>query len=356
MSSKPTLDKVPDADEDLDELDDVLDEFSPKAPPPTAAPHATSSYVSPAPGRPRTNTRVDAKPSSTPGRGPPLDPQAEVDEDELSSEFAKELAKGMESLMKEITADAPKAGGDKDGLGDDEASKALKAAWEAMLIEGMNGKGGDELLPGLGELLGDKPPGAASTSGAPSSSTGQAVPENFQGRLKQAMDKMKESEDSLRGASGTVPGPGEPGGDTIENLLKSLNELGLGEGAESDNELAGFLESMMSQLMSKEILHEPLKELADNFPPYIANPPKPLSAEDKERYEKQLVCVKKIVGVFDQPTYSDTDPQCNKQIVDLMSEMQSYGSPPAELMGDLPPGFADGGLPDPNNPENCIIA
>jgi len=41
-----------------------------------------------------------------------------------------------------------------------------------------------------------------------------------------------------------------------------LGDLGLGEGGENEEELAGFLETMMGQLMSKEVLYEPLKELA----------------------------------------------------------------------------------------------
>lgn len=48
----------------------------------------------------------------------------------------------------------------------------------------------------------------------------------------------------------------------MEALLQSLGDLGLGEGGENEAELAGFLESMMGQLMSKEVLYEPLKELA----------------------------------------------------------------------------------------------
>jgi peroxin-19 len=43
--------------------------------------------------------------------------------------------------------------------------------------------------------------------------------------------------------------------------LASLGESG--EGGENDEELAGMLEGMMAQLMSKEILYEPLKELGD---------------------------------------------------------------------------------------------
>jgi hypothetical protein len=53
--------------------------------------------------------------------------------------------------------------------------------------------------------------------------------------------------------------------ESLEALLASLNDLGLGkgEGDDDDPELSGLLNTMMNQLMSKEILYEPLKELAE---------------------------------------------------------------------------------------------
>jgi peroxin-19 len=55
--------------------------------------------------------------------------------------------------------------------------------------------------------------------------------------------------------------------ESLEALLKSLGDLGVGEGGD-ENELAGFLETMMGQLMSKEVLYEPLKELAEGVSPF----------------------------------------------------------------------------------------
>jgi peroxin-19 len=61
------------------------------------------------------------------------------------------------------------------------------------------------------------------------------------------------------GGAGATP-------DSLESLLSTLRDLGLdegGEGGDDDAALAGFLENMMGQLMSKEMLLEPLKELHD---------------------------------------------------------------------------------------------
>lgn len=48
------------------------------------------------------------------------------------------------------------------------------------------------------------------------------------------------------------------GGDPLEALLSQL-----GDGEESEEQIQGLLESMMAQLMSKDVLYEPLKELGD---------------------------------------------------------------------------------------------
>ena len=64
-------------------------------------------------------------------------------------------------------------------------------------------------------------------------------------------------------------------GDGLEDLFARLGgDLG---GEESEEELKGILETMMSQLMSKDVLYEPLKELHDKvcapFAPLVASVP-----------------------------------------------------------------------------------
>ncbi|KAF9460423.1 Pex19 protein family-domain-containing protein [Collybia nuda] len=359
---KPTPPNLAYLDDDLDELDDVLEQFtpasktgppphspltSPPPPPPTAT--TTTTFQ-----RPRTNTRVDAPPISMPGSGVKtgLDATAEIDEEELSAEFSRELAKGMESLMREI------GGGDAvgtEGQTDEEAQRAFKAAWEAMLVEGMDGMKGSDLA-GLEEFMGqDQGKIAGGTSAPPVASDST---NDFQNKIKQAMEKLKASEsnlqDSQTGGSSNPLGGADP--ESLEALLASLGDMGLGEGGEGDAELAGLLENMMSQLVSKEILYDPLKELADGMPPYLANPPAPISSVDRTRYESQLACIHKIMAVFDDPSYREKDPASMKVISDLMNEMQNYGAPPAEVMGPLPPGMGLGpdGMPQMGN--DCVIA
>ncbi len=122
--------------------------------------------------------------------------------DGLDEDFARELTKGMESLFRDIAMgagidDVPDLGKEAEGAMGEEQEKAFRAAWEAMLVEGMNGSMKPEDLAGpvgLGAAKAkatDTITGNAATSGSPSSSGGP--PQSFQDNIKRAMDKMKES-------------------------------------------------------------------------------------------------------------------------------------------------------------------
>ena len=100
----------------------------------------------------------------------------------------------MESLFRDIAQGAgldgvpAPAGGDGDEAG---REAAFKAAWEAMLVEGMNGTMGPE------DLLGN---GAAGTAGAAGAAvTGAAAgTDSFQDHIRKTMDKLKESDHKVR--------------------------------------------------------------------------------------------------------------------------------------------------------------
>ncbi|KAK0457681.1 Pex19 protein family-domain-containing protein [Desarmillaria tabescens] len=335
---------VEDAEDDFDEFDDVLSQFntanktspsvSPLTSPPPPPPTATTTFY----GRPRTNTLVDLPPKSIPGSTKTaLSSMAEdVDENELTAEFTRELAKGMENLMKELQEEAGHP--ESEGGTEEERTRLMKAAWEAMLVEGMNGEGGEDIQQMMGP---DYKPKDAGSGG------------DFQSKIKQTMNKLKQSESDLKAEGSTSASDPDLAG--IEALLK---DLGMGENGgldASEETIDGFFEKMMGQLMSKEVLYEPLKELSDKFPGFLANPPADLTSEDKQRYQTQMACVQKIVAVFEAPGYDDKNAADMKKVVDLMSEMQSYGAPPESIMGPLPPGlgFGPDGLPQMG--EGCVV-
>ncbi|KAJ3519123.1 hypothetical protein NM688_g9348 [Phlebia brevispora] len=158
------------------------------------------------------------------------------------------------------------------------------------------------------------------------------------------MEKLKESETSLNAEAGDDQ-------ETLEKLLKSL-----GEDGPPEDQLQGLLENMMTQLMSKEVLYEPLKELNEKFPAYMKEKAATLKDEDRKRFEGQQVVVQQVVAIFEDPGYSPENVEQNVRVVTLMNEMQSYGSPPSEIMGPLPPGLELGQDGLPKLPDSCTIA
>ena len=121
--------------------------------------------------------------------------------DGLDEDFARELTKGMESLFRDIAMGAgldgvPDLGKAAEGTTDEEQEKAFRAAWEAMLVEGMNGTMNPEDLiapPGAGTTRGAGTGGAAASSSGTGTGPSGGPPQSFQDNIKRAMDKMKES-------------------------------------------------------------------------------------------------------------------------------------------------------------------
>lgn len=81
------------------------------------------------------------------------------------------------------------------------------------------------------------------------------------------------------------------------------------------------------------------------YPAYIREHESSLSAADLSNYRKQQSCFERIVQAFDaQPAGGSGS---SMQIMELMNEMQQYGTPPKELVSDfMPPGF-DANAPMP---------
>jgi len=166
------------------------------------------------------------------------------------------------------------------------------------------------------------------------------------GEPKDAFRKSRdEAAERLRKSDAELHEATPPADDQLAALLESEDEASLQK----------LLEGMMDQLMSKEVLFEPLKELNDKFPSYLASNADKLSASDLARYEAQHACASKIIAVFEEPGYRDDDPKMTAEIVALMGQMQEHGAPPAEIMGDLPPGLDLGPDGAPKLPDDCVI-
>ncbi|KAJ4837161.1 hypothetical protein Tsubulata_036478 [Turnera subulata] len=91
------------------------------------------------------------------------------------------------------------------------------------------------------------------------------------------------------------------------------------------------LETMMQQLLSKEILHEPMKEIGERYPKWLEEHKASLSKEDYNRYFHQYELIKNLNEVYER------EPNNFTKIVDLMQKMQECGQPPSDIVQELAP-------------------
>lgn len=189
----------------------------------------------------------------------------------------------------------------------------------------------------------------------------------FQNAINDAVSRLKTSGEKVdQKAHENAGGLPEK---LIEQLLEQLNldpsedNINLedilsksGEGGEFD--MSNLLNEMLSKLSSKAIIYEPLKELHDNFPPWLEKNKGSIKPEDLEKYKEQQKLIGRIVERFEDSTYDDQDEAHKEFISKELETLQDLGMPPSELMNnDLAqiPGFSqeeDGGE-DLNLEEAC---
>ena len=105
---------------------------------------------------------------------------------------------------------------------------------------------------------------------------------------------------------------------------------------------------LVNQLASKDLLFEPMKDLASKarlyssnfiyqYPEWLSENKGILSNQDLDRYFAQHKLVVQIVQIFETCEGNEPNEQDSQKIIDLMQEMQSHGNPPEGLMKSLVP-------------------
>lgn len=166
--------------------------------------------------------------------------------------------------------------------------------------------------------------------------------------ISQALKGLQEGSENLEAPASETD---------IASMFSSLNLDGAGD--TDGNTFLPFMEGMMQSLLSAEILLPSIKDLLEKYPKYLEENDSKLSAEDKERFQKQLELYKVIEGHLQSEKPDDT-PTVKREkfrvVLDDMRKLQDYGQPPAEILaetgGDLPFGdpTAAGGVPSPQCP------
>ncbi|KAG0329298.1 Peroxisome chaperone and import receptor [Podila horticola] len=305
----PELHKNPTVEDDLDDdfLDGALDGFTAVKPATPVTPTATKKVEG-------TSSPKTENPARTP-EALLLSPELNEDDDndinltETDAEFQNSMAVGMEELMREMSS-----------------NNELQKTFEEMF------KGMDLDL----EKKGSSASTAAQTK----------VPEpagSFQDRIAKTMGKLKDSSEQVEV---------QVAQDSEEALMAEMMKQmeGMAEGGDFQN----VLEGMMEQLMSKDILYEPMLDLQQKYPQWLQDNKDKISESEYARYEKQYGYVKEIVAFFDKPEFDDKNDTQAKSVIELMQNMQDCGQPPADILDELAPGLemgADGVPKMPDMPE-----
>ena len=102
-----------------------------------------------------------------------------------------------------------------------------------------------------------------------------------------------------------------------------------------------MVNGVMKQLLSKDVLYEPLKEISTKYPTWLEENGDKISKEDRDRYTRQQNIIKQLCLVYESSNSDFEDVLC------LMQEIQSCGQPPEDIIHELAPDLQVGpdGLP-----------
>lgn len=119
--------------------------------------------------------------------------------------------------------------------------------------------------------------------------------------------------------------------DLMAELLRQMQQAagnGAGPGTDEDTqeEFSKMLLGMMEQLTHKDILYEPMRELHDKFPGWMAANRERTARADLERYELQQTLVAEIVARFEMSSYSDDNTADREYIMDRMQRVRKITS------------------------------
>lgn len=200
--------------------------------------------------------------------------------------------------------------------------------------------------------------GDASSSGMPDlAATLQALAMSGPDSWASGSGNAPDLEATLRAAAAATAADasGAASGPETDALFKELGDHleGLGGDATDPEEFNAFVGGIMKQLLSKQVLHQSMKDIGDRYPQWLAKHADSLSDEDLNRYTRQHQHILEMCRLYDE------DPDNFSAIYDCLQQMQACGTPPEEIVQELSPGlqFDADGLPQlpTGAPPGCCI-
>jgi len=121
-----------------------------------------------------------------------------------------------------------------------------------------------------------------------------------------------------------------------------------------------MLGGMMKSILSKEVLHPSLQEIANVYPGWLEENKETLSDEDYVRFEKQYIIISEVCGDFEEETESSSEDDKQRRferVLVHMQNMHALGQPPKELLLKLDPTMETnpGGVPLMPQMDQCTV-
>ncbi|KAL0855802.1 hypothetical protein Bca101_060955 [Brassica carinata] len=155
-----------------------------------------------------------------------------------------------------------------------------------------------------------------------------------QDHVAEALDKLREQTretvkglESISSKQQQQPASGGDDDAMVEDFLKQFESLA------GSQDLESIVETMMQQLLSKDILHEPMKEIGARYPKWLEENEGSISEEDYKRYSQQYKLIKELNAVYED------EPNNSAKIMEIMQKMQECGQPPNDIVQEMDPGF-----------------
>ncbi|XP_039141725.1 peroxisome biogenesis protein 19-2-like [Dioscorea cayenensis subsp. rotundata] len=174
----------------------------------------------------------------------------------------------------------------------------------------------------------------------------------------EALEKLtQQTREAVRGLESATASAGTRGTDAdglqedetamVEEFIKKFEEL------TGSQDMESIMDTVMQQLLSKDILHEPMKEIGERYPKWLEEHKDGLSKEEYGRYHQQYELILKLNEAFEH------EPDNFNNIVDLMQKMQECGQPPDDIVQELAPELdlrnLGGQLSPDMEPTKCCI-
>ncbi|XP_055057658.2 peroxisomal biogenesis factor 19 [Misgurnus anguillicaudatus] len=154
-----------------------------------------------------------------------------------------------------------------------------------------------------------------------------ASQQEFTSCLKETLSGMAKNADNLQSA-----------GLAGDDLVKTLENLGLNENGEGgeDGNILPIMQSIMQNLLSKDVLYPSLKEITEKYPEWLESNKQSIPPDQFIQYEQQYKIMGEICSQFEKEGDKESTFE---NILELMQKLQDLGQPPKELAGEAPPGL-----------------